>query len=171
MWNCDCTTTQPEQYIIYTLNEENMLFFKVNHSSDCTWYNILQNPFSSITCQRITKLMRCSAKLKDIFLYRTLEDYAASICRILLTHGWSVPYSFSLCNNRILAGASLLLSHLFSVFPFHSLSLTLQDVITPKVISLQSSYDKSKQKLHNSRGKIQNWLPKTKHACNFYLKT
>lgn len=58
------------------------------------------------------------------------------------------------------------------VFPFLSFPfLTLRDVFTPTNVSLQSSYDKSKQKPRNSGGKIQNRLAKTKHACNFHLKT
>lgn len=57
-------------------------------------------------------------------------------------------------------------SLLFSLFPLHSFPpLTPQDVITPTDVSPRS-YDKSKQKLHNSGGKIADYLKQSMHVIS-----
>lgn len=122
----------------------------------------------------ITKLMRRRAKLKDsTFPPHTTCMVSLPLFVVAVFHyTWPIgPIpSFPLfCNNGMPAAAP----SCFSIVPFHFIpfSLTPQDVITPTDVSLQPSYDNSTQKLHNSGGRIQNWLPKTKHACNFHLKT
>lgn len=86
---------------------------------------------------------------------RTLEGFAAPICRYVIpfTHGRSLPNPPIL---SVTTGCCLMPLCCCLLSVFFPPSLTLQDVITPTDVSLQSSYDKSTQKLHISRGRIQN---------------
>lgn len=88
--------------------------------------------------------MRCCAKLKDstfvgIIFYSHMADQSHTLLFTLEQQGagWCLSLSFS--------------PPFLSIF---SSLLTPQDVITPTDVSLQSSYDKSTQKLHISEFRI-----------------